>query len=96
MGVKKEDPVRFIEGHKRVNEIVFQELMRQLPLLTIEQSRKEYDALCEVWQLQNMPMPKALADHRLEFKVRLRQKLNQLNSRQHFTKPWERFLKGKP
>jgi len=42
--------LRFLEGYRKVNELTRAEKMIRLPQLTGEESLREYDALCSVWE----------------------------------------------
>lgn len=50
MAVSREDVQRFLDGHRRANDVTRAETHARLRTLTVEQSQAEYDALCRVWE----------------------------------------------
>lgn len=82
MSVSKEDLLRFVKGHARVNQIRFLERMKGLRHLTIPEARRTYNDLCEIWRLQvNSESLKHLKDRRIEHVLLLRRRLDKLGSR---------------
>src|SRR5574341_914451 len=39
-----------LEGYRRMNQFTEEELRRNLPKMTEEESRREYEDLCKVWE----------------------------------------------
>lgn len=82
MPIKKEDFLRYLEGLRVANEAVDEERRLVLPLLTIEESQKQYDSLCEILELQiGDPTLARLDAHRLEDKLRARRIFEKLPPR---------------
>ena len=50
------DLQRFIAGHAAAAEAIWEEQRQRLEGLTVEQSRAEYDGLCEIWSIRS-PWP---------------------------------------
>jgi len=50
VALSREDVKRFIDGHRVLNALVRAGTWRRLAMLTVEEARQEYDALCQVWE----------------------------------------------
>lgn len=83
--VKKEDLLRYIEGHKKAEEIIQAEKRKHLPQLTPEESLKMYDELCNLWEEWKSILSKEdlerLEQERIAFKVELRRRFNKVGGR---------------
>ncbi|MDW8366205.1 MAG: hypothetical protein RMK49_10205 [Abditibacteriales bacterium] len=82
MKLKKADVVRFVQGHRAANAVTAQERIQRLSRLTVEEARREYDALCAIWYESGAPQP--LGDpeeRRKEFLVERRRRLDALARR---------------
>lgn len=74
--VSKADLERFLSGHRFAEARLRQEALRRLPLLTIEEARDEYDALCRVWESSRGLGDEAALDQRaIRDRVALRSRL---------------------
>ena len=49
MAVRKEDLLRFLQGHVAAARVIEAEQARRLPDLTARESLAEYEDLCQVW-----------------------------------------------
>jgi len=71
------DLQRFIAGHAAAAEAIWEEQRQRLEGLTVEQSRVEYDGLCEIWAAN--PYREGLEsfeERRIEELLELRQRLD--------------------
>ena len=50
MMLEKDVVLGFLEGHRRANELVRAEKKRRLSELSIEDSLREYDTPCKMWE----------------------------------------------
>ena len=48
--VQRSELLRFLEGHRKANELTKAEKRIRLSQLTEEESLHEYDALCGIWE----------------------------------------------
>jgi len=65
-------------GYKKMNEIVSEELSRELPQMTPEQSRADFEALCQVWEttLKQYPLPEIFEEQRIQDAIAYRRIFN--------------------
>ncbi len=80
--LRKTGLLLFIDGQKRVNELVKAEKRKRLSQLTVKDSLLEYDALCNIWESN----PKkeemgGLERHRTSFLIRRRERFNRAGGR---------------
>jgi len=71
MAVSREDVQRFLDGHRRANDVTRAETHARLRTLTVEESQAEYDALCRVWEAGGGPVAGREALDRLVLRDRL-------------------------
>jgi hypothetical protein len=76
MPVSSEALRQFLDGHRAAGRLLRRQTLRQLALLTEDESRAEYDALCRVWEASGSIEASPALDRRaLEDRVALRRRL---------------------
>jgi hypothetical protein len=74
--VSRADLRRFLEGHRAADARLREEMLRELPALSIEQARAEYDSLCRVWETSRRADAAGALDRgAIEERIALRRRL---------------------
>lgn len=79
MRVSRDDLKRFLDGHRAADARLREEALRQLPLLSVDDARAEYDSLCHVWETSRALGDWTALDRRaIQERVALRRRLSDL------------------
>lgn len=65
MPVSRDDLQRYLEGHRAADRVLRREALQRLRVLTEEQSRAEYDALCRTWEASGARAEQGGLDRRI-------------------------------
>ena len=80
MAMQREVVVAFLEGQRRANEVIRAERKKRLSQLTAEDSLREYDALCEMWEANpNKEGLERLERKKILFLVERRRRFNKVS-----------------
>lgn len=78
-GVTKESLQRYLEGHRKANEIIKKERHKQLREMTAQESLQEYDFLCSLWEANpNKQGIEQLEQLKIEFLLKRRRLLDKI------------------
>jgi hypothetical protein len=77
MVVSSADLRQYLDGHRRAERVLRAETLRRLASLTVEQSRDEYDSLCQVWDMSGaLEDPAGLDRREIQERVALRRRIS--------------------
>ncbi len=76
MGVRRQDLLRYLAGHRAAAARLRADTLRRLPALGVEEARAEYDDLCRTWEASRACGDQAALDRRaIADRVALRRRL---------------------
>lgn len=79
--VQKNDLLRFLDGYRSANELIKKERKARLRQLNNEQSLREYDIVCNIWEANPKKEGiKMLEKKRISFLLERREALNQVGN----------------
>lgn len=80
MAMQKDVVLGFLEGHRRANEVIRAERKKRLSQLTVEDSLREYDALCKIWEANpNKEGLGLLEKQKISFLLERRKRFNKVS-----------------
>lgn len=75
--VQKDILLRFLEGHRKANELISEEKKKRLYKLTVKDSLQEYDALYNMWKIStNKKNLERLERQKIKFLLERRKQFN--------------------
>ena len=75
--IRKEHLVKFINGHKEADAVIKKERISRLRRLTVDESFREYEALCDTWlNFSSQPLSDELERRMTAFLIERRERLN--------------------
>lgn len=79
--VRRTDLMNFIKGHMRTNELIDDERKKRLSRLSVKESLREYEDLCEFWEKTSFKEASEDLDRqRISFLIKRRELLNRAGS----------------
>jgi len=71
----------FLEGHRKANQLIWAEKKKWLSQLTTEDSVRQYDALCRMWEMRHQKEGlERLEKRKIAFLVEIRQRFDRAAS----------------
>jgi hypothetical protein len=75
--IRKEHLVNFINGHREADVVIKKERIARLRRLTVDESFREYEALCDTWiNFSTQPLSDELERRMVAFLIKRRERLN--------------------
>jgi hypothetical protein len=75
--ISKKHFMNFMEGHRKADAVIKKERIARLRRLTVDESFREYEALCDTWMhFSSQPLSDAAEKQRIAFLIGRRERLN--------------------